>query len=133
MRKINTLCLIDDDSVYQFLTTKVISETKLVDLVKVFSNGLEAIDFFKSVEDEREKLPDVILLDLTMPIMDGWDFLEEYVKLQPTFKKKITLYIVSSSIAPSDMIRARSIGAVSDFIVKPITKDKFLSILKGMA
>lgn len=133
MRKINTLCLIDDDSVYQYLTTKVISETRLVDLIKVFSNGQEAIDFFKSVEDAREKLPDIILLDLTMPVMDGWEFLEEYVKLQPTFNKKIILFIVSSSIAPSDIIRARSISAVSDFIVKPVTKDKFMNILKSIA
>jgi CheY-like chemotaxis protein len=133
MKKINTLCLIDDDSVYQFLTTKVICETKLVDHVKAFPNGLEALEFLKDVRDTSEKLPDVIMLDLTMPVMDGWDFLEEYVALQPTFGKKVMLYIVTSSIAPSDMIRARSISTVSDFITKPVTKDKFLTVLKNIA
>jgi CheY-like chemotaxis protein len=130
MKKVNTLCIIDDDSVYQFLTTKVISETKLLDLTKVFSNGQEAIDFFRGAQDTPTELPDIIFLDLAMPVMDGWDFLSEFIGMQPQLGKKIKLFIVTSSVAPSDMIRARSISTVSDFIVKPITKEKINTILK---
>jgi CheY-like chemotaxis protein len=132
VKKIDTLFLIDDDSIYQFLTKKVIEETKIVDQIKIFSNGLEAIEFLDSVKDIPNKLPDIILLDLSMPIMDGWEFLDEYVLMKPRFNKKITLYIVSSSIAPSDIEKARSISAVSDFIVKPITKEKLMAIIKNL-
>jgi CheY-like chemotaxis protein len=133
MKKVNTLCIIDDDSVYQFLTTKVVSESRLLDLIKVFSNGQEAIEFFRKAKTAPDELPDIIFLDLTMPVMDGWDFLGEYVSIQPQFEKKKRLFIVTSSIAPSDMIRARSISMVSDFIVKPVTKDKILHVLKHVA
>jgi len=132
LKKVDTLFLIDDDSIYQFLTKKVIEETKIIDQIKIFSNGLEAIQFLDSVKDIPSKLPDIILLDLTMPVMDGWEFLEEYILLKPKFNKKITLYIVSSSIAPSDIEKAKSISTVTDFVVKPITKEKLIAIIKNL-
>jgi CheY-like chemotaxis protein len=63
-----------------------------------------------------------------MPIMDGWQFLEEYILLQPTLGRKIIIYIVSSSISPEDIIRARKITAVTDYIIKPITKEKLIEV-----
>jgi CheY-like chemotaxis protein len=64
-----------------------------------------------------------------MPVMDGWEFLDEYMLLDPAVRKKITLYICSSSISPHDLERAKSIGAVADFIIKPIAKEKFMEML----
>ena len=132
MKKASTLCIIDDDSVYQFLTTKVVSESKSIELIGTFSSGLEAIEFFKKNKNALDKLPDIIFLDLTMPIMDGWDFLREYSDIQPTIDKKITLYIVTSSISPTDMTRAKSISVVKDVIVKPVTKEKINYLLKNL-
>lgn len=132
MEKIETLLLIDDDLIYQFLTKKVIEESKIVDKIKIFSNGMEAIEFLNLVQNTPDKLPEVILLDIAMPIMDGWEFLEEYVLLKPKFHKKITLYVVSSSINPKDLEKAKSFTSVSDFIVKPITKEKLLHIIKNI-
>jgi CheY-like chemotaxis protein len=67
-----------------------------------------------------------------MPIMDGWQFLEEYVKINPRIGKKITIYICSSSISPDDVIRAKSISAVTDFIIKPMTKERLVEMLKNL-
>ena len=78
-----------------------------------------------------ELLPQIILLDLSMPIMDGWGFLEEYKLLILAIGKKITLYIVTSSISPHDIERAKNINAVSDYIIKPVTKEKFAGIIKS--
>lgn len=132
MNTIKTLTLVDDDDVFVFLTTKAIEQTNLVDLIKVFGNGLDAINFLKENKNNVDALPEIILLDLSMPIMNGWQFLEEYTKLNPTIGKKITIYICSSSISPDDVTRAKSISEVSDYIIKPITKDKLIDLIKKL-
>ena len=132
MKKINTLCLVDDDNGFQFLTKRALEQTNMVGEVKVFSNGLEAINFLKDTVENKEELPEVILLDLNMPIMDGWEFVDEYLSLLPKLKKKIYLYIVSSSISQRDYEKAKSYSTITDYIVKPLTKDKFAEIIGGL-
>lgn len=132
MTTLKTLTIVDDDDIFVFLTTKIIEQTNLVDLIKVFGNGLDAINFLKENKNNVDALPDIILLDLSMPIMNGWQFLEKYNKLNPTIGKKITIYICSSSISPDDITRAKTISEVSDFIIKPITKDKLIDLIKKL-
>lgn len=132
MKTIDHLCLVDDDDVFRFLTRKVIEETKLVNRIEIFSNGLSAIQFLKANLTSPEGLPEIILLDLTMPVMDGWGFLEEFIKIKPHTGKKITIYIVSSSIDPADIKKARSISVVSDFIIKPVTRIKLMHMLEEL-
>ncbi|PLB17916.1 MAG: Two-component response regulator [Flavobacteriaceae bacterium FS1-H7996/R] len=79
-----------------------------------------------------EALPDVILLDLNMPVMDGWEFLEEFISLKPKLEKKIPIYIVSSSNDPADIMKAKSISEVTDFIIKPVTEAKFVEMIQGL-
>lgn len=132
MNPIRTLTLIDDDDIFVFLTKKAIEQTKLVDLIKVFENGLDALNFLKENKHNVNALPEIILLDLSMPIMNGWQFLEEYTKLHPTIGKNITIYICSSSISHDDITRAKAINEVSDYIIKPITKDKLIDLIKKL-
>ncbi|MCA1745177.1 MAG: response regulator [Bacteroidales bacterium] len=129
MKAIDTLYVVDDDNTFQFLAGEVIKSTNAVNKIKYFSNGAEAISYLESVIAEPANLPEVIFLDLFMPVMDGWGFLQEYTRLKPSLSKKITIYILSSSIDPNDVERAKSITDVSDYIIKPITKDKFLNAL----
>lgn len=121
--------LIDDDDIYVFLTKKTILKVRQDIDVEVFSDGLQAITHLKTVQHQPGLLPDVIFLDLNMPVMDGWEFLKEYQELAPAFVKPNELYIVSSSISPHEMERSKSIPAVSEFIIKPLVKEKFLEIL----
>lgn len=127
--KIDTLCIVDDDSMFQFLTKRVIDKTSMVNRIMVFSNGLEAIEFLKANKDLPMELPQIILLDLAMPILDGWGFLHKYTELKPTLGRQITIYIVSSSIDPHDLEKARTVREVSDFILKPVTQEKFEEII----
>ena len=129
MRPIKYVFLVDDDKLFVYLTKKTIEATNFEGIIKEFGDGREAIEYLKEIAGMEEMLPDFIFLDLSMPIMDGWEFLEEYLLIEPTFKKKITLYICSSSISPHDVERAKSIEAVTDFIIKPITKEKFIEML----
>jgi CheY-like chemotaxis protein len=132
MNKIKTLGIVDDDEIYTFLVKKTIEQTNLVDTIKVFGNGLDAIVFLKKNAANRDTLPEIILLDLSMPVMDGWEFLEEYILVSPKLGRKITIYIISSSISPFDIDRAKNISFVTDFIIKPVSKEKLIEIFKKL-
>lgn len=122
----------DDDEIFTFLTKRTIEETNLVDQIKIFSNGQEAIEFLEKAADNVDLLPEIILLDINMPILDGWGFLEEFISLKPSIGKKITIYVVSTSISPFDLERANNASEVSDYIIKPISKSGLIRILGNL-
>lgn len=124
--------LIDDDDIYVFLTKKTIQRVRDDVDVEVFSDGLQAINHLKEIQSRREQLPDVIFLDLNMPVMDGWAFLTEYEILVQTFPRKTDLYIVSSSISPHEIERSKGFSSVSEFIIKPLVKEKFIEIIDNI-
>lgn len=132
MSLIKNIFLVDDDATFVFMTKKIIRSTDIDSEINEFPDGEAAIDFLKDHLDHTEPLPDVIFLDLNMPIMDGWGFLEEYVSLEPKMKKKVKLYIVSSSISPHEIERAKHFSSVSDFIIKPLVKEKFIEIIESL-
>jgi CheY-like chemotaxis protein len=126
-QNIENICIIDDDNIYINLISKIIKLKKLSTSVLVFNNGKEALDFFlQSLQQEKnEKIPQIIFLDLNMPVMDGWEFLNEFSKIKNKIRKKIDLYVVSSSINTKDIERAKSIDIVSDYLTKPIKLNDF--------
>lgn len=132
MKKIELLALVDDDDTFVFITKKIIEKTNHVKEIKVFHNGLEAITYLKENLNADYKLPEVIFLDLSMPIMDGWQFLDEFTTLETPKTSKIIIYICSSSISHHDIMKAKKMSAVSDFIIKPVTKDKFTEIILAL-
>lgn len=129
-KKIDTVCVVDDDDIYQFTVKYEIERTQLVDHIKFFSDGEQAIHFLETASDNPSQLPDIVFLDINMPIMDGWDFLEEFAQLKPKLGKKITIYMVSSSNNEKDMERARQITEVADYIIKPVTREKLTTLFK---
>lgn len=96
---------------------------KLCQNLLVYENGRVAIDGLRNFIDTQGDLPDMILLDINMPEMDGWGFLEEFISLKPHIEKEIIIYMVSSSIDDQDIQRANKYDEVSDYIVKPISRD----------
>jgi CheY-like chemotaxis protein len=124
------VCIVDDDKLYQFTIQKAIEKTGKASQTISFPNGYEAINFLKNHLSQPNKLPDIILLDINMPVMDGWQFLNEYLSLENQIAKKPIIYIATSSIDNSDMIKVKSFEGVKDFIVKPILRDKLLEILE---
>lgn len=132
MKTIELLALVDDDDTFVYITKKIIEKTNCVKEIKVFNNGLEAILYLKENKNATYLVPDVIFLDLSMPIMDGWQFLDEFITIDTLNTRKIIIYVCSSSISPYDMTRAKKINVVSDFIIKPITKDKFTNLIMNL-
>ncbi len=132
MNTIKNLTIIDDDDIFVYLTTRLIEQTKMVDEINVFDNGLEAIEFLKANKHSPELLPELVFLDLSMPIMDGWQFLNEYTSLSPHLDKKVTIYVLSSSISPDEVARAKTISEVSDYLIKPISKDRLVHLISSL-
>ncbi|MFV5697566.1 response regulator [Flavobacterium sp. ZT3R17] len=118
--------IIDDDKISVKLMSIIISKNKFCEEIDPFYNPQFALDKLKQNYDQNEKLPDVILLDLNMPIMDGWQFLDEFIQLQ--IKKKISIFMITSSIDPFDIEMAKKYSIVKDFIMKPITAEKLNKI-----
>lgn len=126
------LMLVEDDEIFVFITLKIIKKAEFNGELKVFGNGKAAIEYLEEISGDESLLPEIIFLDLSMPVLDGWGFLDEFLKLMPKLTKKITIYIVTSSVSPHDVQRAKSINIVSDFIVKPISKERFIEIIKEL-
>jgi CheY-like chemotaxis protein len=124
---ISLSCIIDDDNVYINLIKKIIDFKKLSENLLVFKNGQEALDYFKPIleNNSSQQFPEIILLDLNMPVMDGWNFLNEFTKIPTHSKIKTTIYIVSSSINPYDVAKAKSYSLVTDYLIKPVRIDQF--------
>jgi CheY-like chemotaxis protein len=133
MKKIDTICVIDDDEIYQFIIKKEIESTKLFDKIITFSNGEDAINFFQNLSENSKELPDVILLDINMPVLDGWQFLDEYALLKPRLTKKIIIYLVTSSVDERDMEHTKKINEISDYIVKPVTRQKLITMFSQIS
>ena len=126
------ICIVDDDNIYQFTMIKTLKSIPSTDKIIVFSDGERALNFLTENIDKENKLPDVIFLDINMPIMDGFQFMEEYVKIKPNVGKKITIYMVSSSVDPADIQRAKNISDISDYIIKPIKSGELRTLIQNL-
>jgi CheY-like chemotaxis protein len=130
MKKVDIACIIDDDPVFVFGIKRIMQLADFCNGFLVFRNGKEALDHFHAIIENGEKVPEVILLDINMPVMDGWEFLEEFTKIQA--KNPITIYIVTSSIDPADFKRAQQFEDITNYLVKPIAVDKLRQIITNL-
>lgn len=128
MKKIDVACIIDDDPIFIFGAKRMMELSDFCNSFMIFKNGQEALNNLKPIMNSgQEAIPDVILLDINMPIMDGWEFLDEFIKIES--HKLITIYIVSSSIDPVDLNRAKRYENVTNYIIKPISLKTLKSIM----
>jgi CheY-like chemotaxis protein len=132
-KKIEIACIIDDDDIYVYGVRKLIQLKQLCENLMVFGNGQEALNYLKPIINTPDLLPEIILLDINMPVMDGWQFIEEFTKLHSNPAKKVTIYMISSSVNPRDVERAEGISGISKYIIKPITLDTLINIFQPVS
>lgn len=118
MAKIKKACIIDDDTIFLFGAKRMIESTSFCDELLVFRNGKEALETLTNMADDGIDLPTVIFLDINMPVLDGWQFLEEFDQILK--EQVIHIFILSSSIDPQDLKKAELFESVREFIHKPI-------------
>lgn len=127
---LDTILFVDDDPITLMLCKKVISKAAFSNQIITAQNGEEAINLFHTLLNNAEKtVPELIFLDLNMPIMGGWEFLAEFSK--PTFEQfhDIKVIVLSSTIDPEDLEKIKEYPMVMDFLPKPIS----LSMLNKVA
>jgi len=128
-----TVCIIDDDEIFQFITKKSFERLDRHDDLLFFLNGEDALVYMTGAIQGLNPKPDIIFLDINMPIMDGWDFLNELQNLNNIDGFKLpNIYMVSSSIDDKDLIKSKTFPIIKDYIVKPIKDVNIKEILNGL-
>lgn len=123
--------LVDDDSIFQFLGKSILGRLGIPkDEVHTALNGEQALNLFNDYYAGTQALPDVILLDLNMPVMDGFGFLEAFRRLNIPNKDQVKIIIVTSSASPDDVNRAMKLGA-TQYLTKPLKEDMLRTALQA--
>jgi CheY-like chemotaxis protein len=122
------ILLVDDDNIFNFLNTKLLQASGIASEIHTAVNGQEALDLLNNYYTGFSSLPDVILLDLNMPVMDGFSFLEAFQKLKLPKKEQVSIIIVTSSEDPKDMARAKQMG-ITKYLTKPVSRETLLRAL----
>lgn len=123
MKQLYSTFIIDDDPIFVLLFKKIIQKSGRFNRVQNFPDGQYAIEELIKMNDQGSGMPDIIFLDLNMPNIDGWQFLDALEK--HSFISKLNIYIVSSSIDTHEIERAKQYKCVKNFISKPISLDFF--------
>ncbi len=124
MRKLNKILLVDDDSTSNFLTQMILEDLQVTDHIIVKKNGQEALDYItETCLHNNESCPELIFLDINMPIMDGFEFLEAFQKLAPKTQQTTPIILLTSSTNPRDVEKAKAYP-LAGYIQKPLTEEK---------
>ena len=119
-QKINCVLLIDDDEPINYLHELIIEQTGCVENIIAEENAKHALGHIKNVEMGEQC--SVIFLDINMPGMNGWEFLEEYKKLDKNLRERTKLIMLTTSLDPDDREKAKTIPEVTEYRSKPLTK-----------
>ena len=131
MKKLNNVLIIDDDDVNNFLCSKIIRLAGFAENVTTCPGAREGLDLLEStLQNNPEKLPGAIFLDINMPLMNGWDFLDEYEGIHQRIQPKIPIFMLSSSVHNMDIQRAHEHQLVVDYISKPLSEEILQNIQK---
>lgn len=128
-KKINCILLIDDDKSTNFLHKIIIEETGVSEKVEAVQSGQEALDYLERKKEGLYPRPDLIFLDINMPGMNGWEFLEEYEKLDDNIKGEIMIMMLTTSINPDDEEKAKNTKFINEFLNKPLTTEALEKII----
>lgn len=128
--KLKSVLLVDDDNSCNFLHRRLLRKSERVEQIAIANDGLEALEYIKECPNSEQACPEVIFLDINMPRMNGWEFLEAYKNLPPEQKKSIVLIMLTSSLNPDDKKRADQYEEVAGLHYKLLNKSKLEEIFK---
>lgn len=121
MTPTRSVFIIDDDPIYLYMLDRIIREYKFSENINSFDNGKPALAALRKTDLAIEEIPDVIFVDLSMPVMNGWEFLDKLKETEIVKRKDIKIVLISSSINPREIEMIEKYPIVTKYIVKPIT------------
>lgn len=129
-KKLNCILLVDDDQPTNFIHKKILETAGCTETIKTAINGFDALKYLEKANKHEADYPapDLILLDINMPAMNGWEFLEKYEADEQISKDKV-IVMLTTSPNPDDLQKAKEIKTVAGFENKPLTKTKIQMIL----
>ncbi|CAN5223273.1 response regulator [soil metagenome] len=129
-KRFNKVLLVDDDDISNYLTEVLIQKLNFSGDIEVYKNGEEALNYIRNCMYHHDTLqcPELVILDINMPVMDGFEFLEEFEKLQRNNNIDIPVVMLTTSNYNNDIQKAKKYK-VAGFVNKPLTEEKFLEIL----
>lgn len=132
-KKYNAVMLVDDNEIDNLINQKMIESSNICENIFIHSGAKSAIEFLKNIEKLAKGpidmyLPEIIFLDIDMPLMDGFQFLEEFEKLSDTIKTNCKIVMLTSSLSPQDMNKAKKNQFVLKYINKPLSQESLKKI-----
>ena len=129
MSKLSCILLIDDDGINNFLNERLIKKLEIYNSVRTALNGAEGLKYInRHCAVEGESCPDLVFLDINMPVMDGFEFIKKFQNMNFLNKDKMTLAILTTSRNEQDIEALKHLGSYH-FINKPLTEEKVKKVL----
>jgi len=129
-RKLSNILLVDDSDSDNFISNRVITKANVLEEVTITYGARQALDYLSKSNEGRYPCPEIIFLDINMPDMSGWDFLEEYIKLSEEMKADVIVWMLTTAQSTRDRDKAATYEVINTFTSKPLSKDKLMKIIE---